>query len=69
MTPIITGTTFSNPDEVFNLLSDTTSNIDLPVLTTSPAGCFSITWKVLRASDNVDMEGLLPSNFAISSGT
>ena len=68
MTPVITATTFTNPNEVFNLLTDSTLDIDLPVLTTTPNGCFSINWKVYRASDNVDMETTLPSNFAIDTG-
>ena len=39
----------------------------LPVVTYTPASCLTLTWKVYRASDNANMETLMPSTFSITS--
>ena len=30
-----------------------------------PSGCFTVSWKVFRASDNQDMEVAMPSVFSV----
>ena len=64
-TPSIDSTTFTSDDYTFNLISDTDMDIALPVLTTTPTGCFQPSWKVHRTDDDADMGTLFPDNFVI----
>ena len=49
----------------FNLLTDTTIQITLPTLSGIPLSCHSVTWNVLRQTDNQDMEVAMPAVFSI----
>ena len=68
MTPTITTTTFTNPSIVFDLLIDSSLNEDLPILTITPDGCFSIAWNMHRTADDLEWVSLFPSNYAIPVG-
>jgi hypothetical protein len=41
--------------------------VPAPQILLAPAGCFSVTWKVFRQSDNANMVDTYPSIFSISS--
>lgn len=45
MTPVVTSTTFTVTAFEFDLLVDTMVPVTLPVLTSTPAGCFTVTWR------------------------
>ena len=65
MAPTIVTSTFGNPNIVKDLLPSGTTDpyINFPSMTYTPDGCFSITWKVYRSSDDQDMEIILPLQF------
>ena len=50
----------------FDLLVDTSLNINLPTYTSTPTGCFDPLWTINRKSDDTDMEFLYPSVFGFS---
>ena len=51
----------------FDLLSETSKSIDLPVVSIEPASCsFTTSWTVHLKSDDTDMVNAMPSVFSIS---
>ena len=60
---------FTANSAIFDLNVDTTKSITLPTLAiTSQTACnFVVTWKLYRVSDDVDMQEVMPSVFAIDS--
>ena len=51
----------------FNLLADETASVRLPVVKYEPVTCTTLTWKVFRKSDDLDISISMPSVFKVDS--
>ena len=65
---MVTEGAWSVATTTFDLLQDTSVAVTLPTVTATPVGCFSITWKMHRLSDSVDMEVSTPTVYSIATG-
>ena len=50
----------------FNPLTDNEARILLPTLKSSPYGCFTPSWRVIRTADGLDLIGSMPSVFSLT---
>ena len=54
------------PTVNFDLLTETTKSINVPLITMSPAGAYTMLWTVKRVSDDLDLTVSFNTYFAIT---